>query len=222
VSQLPREITFISKTVRLLWRCARHSDHIATITTDIPFGDTEAHSATETPDGFADVIRDVAQDERTQTLQFGLFVRGPVFCPEGGTSGFSRSAMGVEECFGFCGCKMFPRLSWLPAHRPMSVISPTVDGTCPSPTLIRYLSRTHHTPTPNPAGSYCMSQCSPWHNKIALGKEANGCPWIRLYKDAAKRSIYHESRSRCGDEQTVEKTSSLIDVSQAVKLQASM
>jgi len=44
----------ISKTVRLLWRCARHSDHIATITTDIPFGDTEAHSATETPDGFAD------------------------------------------------------------------------------------------------------------------------------------------------------------------------
>ena len=45
---------FISKTVRLLWRCARHSDHIATITTDIPFGDTEAHSATETPDGFAD------------------------------------------------------------------------------------------------------------------------------------------------------------------------
>jgi len=47
----------ISKTVRLLWRCARHSDHIATITTDIPFGDTEAHSATETPDGFADVVR---------------------------------------------------------------------------------------------------------------------------------------------------------------------
>ena len=29
----------ISKTVRLLWHCARHSDHIATITTDIPFGD---------------------------------------------------------------------------------------------------------------------------------------------------------------------------------------
>ena len=48
--------TCISKTVRLLWRCARHSDHIATITTDIPFGDTEAHSATETPDGFADVV----------------------------------------------------------------------------------------------------------------------------------------------------------------------
>jgi len=49
-----RPPAFISKTVRLLWRCARHSDHIATITTDIPFGDTEAHSATETPDGFAD------------------------------------------------------------------------------------------------------------------------------------------------------------------------
>jgi len=44
----------ISKTVRLLWRCARHSDHITTITADIPSGDTEAHSATETPDRFAD------------------------------------------------------------------------------------------------------------------------------------------------------------------------
>jgi len=45
----------------LLWRCARHSDHIATITTDIPFGDTEAHSATETPDGFADDKRQASE-----------------------------------------------------------------------------------------------------------------------------------------------------------------
>ena len=88
------------------------------------------------------LIRRVTRNGCNQTLQTGVFTRGPRCLPGEGTTGVGRS-------FGLGGCERSSRFPRLPSHHPSGMISPTIIQSTPPRLRLIPITHAYTATTPN-------------------------------------------------------------------------